>query len=262
MTKPTLYHIPVCPFCQRIEIVLGLKGQRPAVDSQVIDITTPRPDWLLQLTRGSTSLPVLVTPNGVLKESLVIMRYLEELLPGPAVLRATPYERAIENMLVAFEGDFTGAGYRFVMNRDPAKRDAHRDAMLTQYKKLDEFLTQHSPDGVFLFDRFGWAEATFTPMFMRFWFLDYYEGFDLPAVGFERVKRWREACLAHPVAQQVSREEIVKVYYDYAVGSGNGALPAGRNVSSFTFDPPWQARPWPPRDKYDRIAADVELGLA
>ena len=134
--------------------------------------------------------------------------------------------------------------------------------MLAQYGKLDDFLTQHSPDGVFLFERFGWAEAVFAPMFMRFWFLDYYEGFELPAEGFGRVKRWRDACLTHPAAQQVSREEIVKVYYDYAIGSGNGALPAGRSVSSFAFDPHWQSRPWPPRDKYDRIAADTELGLA
>ena len=59
----------------------------------------------------------------------------------------------------------------------------------------------------------------------------------------------------------MSQEEIVKLYYDYAVGAGNGALPEGRRVSSFTFDPDWRSRPMPPRDKYDRIASDAELGL-
>jgi glutathione S-transferase len=58
----------------------------------------------------------------------------------------------------------------------------------------------------------------------------------------------------------VSREEIVKLYYDYAVGSGNGALPEGRRVSSFAFDPDWRGRPMPPRDKYDRIASDASSG--
>lgn len=261
MTKPVLYHIPVCPFCQRIEILLELKGQRPAVDFGVVDITRPRADWLLELTRGSTALPVLVTDQGVLKESLVILRYLDELLPGPSVARATPFERAIENMLVAFEGDFTAAGYRMVMNRDPARRDGLRDAMLAQFRKLEDFLGWQSPGGTYLFEHFGLAEAVFTPMLMRFWFLEYYEGFELPADGFERVRRWREACLAHPAAQQTSREEIVKVYYDYAVGSGNGALPAGRTVSSFVLEPDWRNRPWPPRDKYDRIGTDAELGL-
>jgi glutathione S-transferase len=75
------------------------------------------------------------------------------------------------------------------------------------------------------------------------------------------VRRWRDACLAHPAAQQVSYERIVKLYYDYAVGAGNGALPEGRTRSSFVFDPDWPDRPMPPRDKYDRIASDAELGL-
>jgi len=40
-------------------------------------------------------------------------------------------------------------------------------------------------------------------MFMRFWFLEYYEDFDLPdSPEYARVKRWRDACLAHPAAQQ------------------------------------------------------------
>jgi glutathione S-transferase len=97
---------------------------------------------------------------------------------------------------------------------------------------------------------------------MRFWFLDYYEGFELPdEPGFDRVRRWRDACLAHPAAQQVSREEIVKLYYDYALGYGNGAVPEGRALSSFVFEPHWRDRPWPPRDKYSEWPEDAELGL-
>ena len=100
----------------------------------------------------------------------------------------------------------------------------------------------------------------FTPMFMRFWFLDYYEGFELPP-ELARVQRWRDACLAHPAAQQTSKEEIVKVYYDYAKGAGNGGLLPGRTRSSFGFEPHWSTRPWPPADKYGVSATDAELGL-
>jgi len=65
---------------------------------------------------------------------------------------------------------------------------------------------------------------------MRFWFLEYYEDFDLPpGPAYARVREWREACLAHPAAQQVTKEQIVKLYYDYARGTKNGAmLPDGR----------------------------------
>jgi glutathione S-transferase len=59
----------------------------------------------------------------------------------------------------------------------------------------------------------------------------------------------------------VSHDQIVKLYYDYAVGAGNGEQPEGRTRSSFAFEPDWRARPMPPKDKYDRIASDAELGL-
>jgi glutathione S-transferase len=260
--RPVVYHIPVCPFSQRLEILLALKGMRDAVDFHVVDITKPRADWLLARTRGTTALPVLETESGaIIKESLVILRYLEGRLGGPAVLERDPLRHAIEGMLVAHEGEFTGTGYRFVMNQNFDRRADFRAQMLAQYARLNDFLMQHSPRGPFLFEQFGYAEAVFTPLFMRFWFLDYYEDFELSPSTHARVTEWRDACLAHPAAQQVTREQIVKLYYDYAKGAGNGALPPGRTRSSFAFEPGWAARPWPPRDKYRGAATDAELGL-
>ncbi|RYE07657.1 MAG: glutathione S-transferase family protein [Hyphomicrobiales bacterium] len=262
MTIPIVYHIPVCPFSQRLEILLALKGQRDAVRFSKVDITQPREAWLLELSRGTTALPIMDTGHGVLKESLVLLRYLDEALDGPAVARALPFERAIENMLIAMEGDFTGAGYRMVMNQDATKRDTMREAMLAQYRRLNDYLLWRNPGGVFLFDRFGLAEAVFTPMFVRFAFLDYFEDFELPVgAEYDRVRRWRAACLAHEAAQQVSAEEVVKAYYDYARGAGNGALLPGRTRSSFVFEPDWRERPWPPKDKYGPAASDAVLGL-
>lgn len=269
MPKPIVYHIPVCPFSQRIEIMLRLKGIEDAVEFHVVDITKPRPCWLLEKSRGTTALPILEDEHSrILKESLVILRYVDEKYRTDEnyrdiqIARSDPYERALERLMITREGPFAAAGYTFVMNRDRTKTEEHRQKLLEHYAWLGEFLDHHNPGGTFLFEDFGLADLVFTTLMMRFWFLDYYEGFDLPdAPDYARARRWREACLARPEAQQVSREEIVKLYYDYAVGSGNGALPEGRAVSSFTFDPDWRERPMPPKDKYDRIASDAELGL-
>lgn len=263
MNKHIVYHIPVCPFSQRLEILLALRGQEDAVEFRVVDITKPRDPELLAKTRGTTSLPVLETPDGkIIKESLVILRYLDEVLDGEQIRQGDPHRHAVESMLVAREGSFTMTGYIYVMNQDPSQRETHRDKLLALYRDMDDFLLEHNPDGTFLFEDFGLAEAVFTPVFKRFWFLDYYEEFDLPdATEYARVSKWKNACMAHPATQQVSEEEIIKLYYDYALGAGNGALVADRKVSSFAFEPRWQERPMPPRDKYSGSVTDKKLGL-
>jgi glutathione S-transferase len=280
---PIVHHIPVCPFSQRLEILLALKGLSERVEFRVVDITHPRDPELLAKTRGITALPVMELDAGdvlhlpgadgnmshpapVLRESLVILRYLEMRWPeAPPVSRRDALGHAVESLLAGHEGAFGNAGYAFVMNQDPARRTALHEALLREYARLNDLLEQWSPGSAnkpWLFDRFGWAEVVFTPLFMRFWFLEYYEGFELPrAAAYARVSRWQEACREHPAAQQVCREEIVKLYHDYARGAGNGALLPGRTRSSFVFEPHWRTRPWPPRDKWGPAPSDSQLGL-
>lgn len=265
--RPVVHHIPVCPFSQRLEILLTLKGRRDAVEFCTVDITQPRDPALLARTRGVTALPVLedVDAAVVLRESLVILRYLEMRFPEPAVARRDALAHAQENLLVLREGPLTEAGYRFVMNQDRGRREALHEALLREFALLDDQLRQlGAADAAspWVFDHFGWAEVVFTPVFQRFAFLAYYEGFELPAEArFDRVRRWRDACVEHPAAQQVSREEIVKLYHDYARGAGNGALLPGRAVSSFVAEPHWRTRPWPPADKWGPAPEDAALGL-
>ncbi|MGI4880361.1 MAG: glutathione S-transferase family protein [Janthinobacterium lividum] len=258
----TMYHIPGCPFSERVELLLDLKGLATIMADHEVDISKPRPDWLLRKTRGTTALPALELENGeTLKESMVIMRYFDDRFPERPVAHADPYKHAVENMLCATDGAFTGAGYRMILNRDPAKRDEMRAEVDAQFARLDDFLGYYSPGGDFLFDTFGWAEVAFTPMFKRLWFLDYYENYVIPP-ELGRVIRWRDASLAHPVARRHhGHDELIKLYYDYSQGAGNGRIPDGRTVSSFTLQPDWRTRPMPPRDKWAQAATDADLGL-
>ena len=261
--KHIVYHIPVCPFSQRLEILLALRRQQDAVEFRVVDITKPRDPELLAKSRGSSDLPALETPDGtILKESLVILRYLDEVLSGVPLRQKDPVKHAVESMLIAKESSFTTTGYLFIMNQAQKERDSYQKKLLGLYRDINDFLTEHSKEGPYLFDKFGLAEVVFTPVFKRFWFLDYYEGFELPTdAAYDRVHTWRDACMTHPAADQVCKEEIVKLYYDYALGAGNGALVDGRSVSSFVFEPHWRYRPWPPREKYLSTASDEQLGL-
>jgi glutathione S-transferase len=265
MGKHILYVIPVCPFCQRIEIILAMKGVSDKVEIRPVDVTKPRDPELLRKTRGYEATPVLETADGqIIKESLVIMEYLDSVFPGtPVVISKDPYKRAVENMFTALTGDFIGQGYSTVMNREADKAEAQKAALLEQYAVLNDFLVEHSPNSTFLFESPGWAEAVITPFFQRWWLAEYYENFKVPDNDpkYARVQKFVAACLALPTAQQVTFDYIVKSYYDYSLGFGNGALPPNRQYSSFSFVPDWRSRPMPPKNKWGPPASDAELGL-
>ncbi len=258
-----IYHIPVCPFSQRVEILLALKGLTGEIDFSVVDITKPRDPALLELSKGTTALPVMEVPGKTpIKESRVILRFVESTFSEHPVARIDPHEHALESLLVQREGSFGMAGYSFVMNQDRDRRQDFLDKLLAEYRAINDILLNYAPGDTWFFDNFGWAETVFTPFFMRFWFNEYYEDFALPeGPEYNRVRTWQDACLAHPATGQVSFDQIVKLYYDYAKGAGNGALLEGRQRSSFVFDPDWPDRPMPPKDKYGQSATDAELGL-
>lgn len=261
MKNAVIYQIPLCPFCQRVEILLSLK--RTSLLSVLVDGTSPRPDAFLKLTGGSTQCPVLETGSLVLKESIVIMEYLDDKLAGPKVLRKKSSERAIERMLIRKESALVEAGYRLLMNQDKDIRTKLIEKLLECFSELNKFLLNYAKGTVFLFERFGFSEAVFSPFFLRFKaFLKYFEDFDLPNTPeYSRVITWMNACLDDDVCAGVSEEEIVKAYYDYALGFGNGLIPAGRTKSSFSLFPSWKFRPMPPKAKYEESASDKDLGL-
>ena len=87
-----LYDAAPCPYCARVRIVLAEK--RLAYDPVEIDLGD-RPAWLYA-KNPSGKVPVLEEDGGlILPESPVIMEYLEERFPQPALWPADPAERAL-----------------------------------------------------------------------------------------------------------------------------------------------------------------------
>lgn len=263
-----LYHIPICPFSQRLEILLELKKlnqEEAGITIESVDITKPRSPHILSLTGGTTALPVLELEDGKsLKESMVLMEYLEDRFPNPSIRRVDPYERAIENLMCTMADPLIFSGYGLVMNQKKDDREQKVKTFLQNWEKLSAFLDKHgSKTEPWLFDKFGWAETVYTPFFHRFVFVKYYEDVDIPEDDpkYARVMKWRDACVSHPATQQTSDEQVIKLYYDYALGSHDGHVPEGRKLSTFTFESDWRTRPMPPKDKYSKSVSDAELGL-
>src|SRR5213592_1751378 len=114
----TLYDADRCPFCARARIVLAEKGVE--YETVAIDLSD-RPAWLYE-KNPLGKVPVLEEGAFVLPESVVIMEYLEERYPEPALLPADPAERALARLAIDRFDDRFGDDYYAARRGDGVAR--------------------------------------------------------------------------------------------------------------------------------------------
>ena len=113
-----LYDAARCPYCARVRLVLAEKAV--SFETVAIDLGN-RPPWLYELNPAG-KVPVL--DNGfVLPESAVIMEYLEEAVPEPALLPADSAARAQARLSVFRFDDLLGDEYYAMRRGEPNDLD-------------------------------------------------------------------------------------------------------------------------------------------
>jgi glutathione S-transferase len=103
----TLYDAARCPYCARVRIVMAEKGV--PYEPVEIDLSN-RPGWIYE-KNVTGRVPVLEEDTFVVPESRVIMEYLEERYPEPALLPADPAQRALERLRIDRFDDELGNDY-------------------------------------------------------------------------------------------------------------------------------------------------------
>ena len=113
----TLYNAARCPYAARARIVLAEKG----LEFETVEIDlSDRPDWLYE-KNPKGRVPVIEEDDGdPLPESVVIMEFLEERYPEPALLPADPADRAAVRLLIFRDGDLTDPYYALRREEDGA----------------------------------------------------------------------------------------------------------------------------------------------
>ena len=113
----TLYDAARCPYCARVRIALAEKG----IEYETVEIDLrDRPAWLYE-KNPLGKVPVIEEDTFVLPESAVIMEYLEERYPEPALLPADPAARALARLRVfRFDNALGDAYYAFRRGEDGA----------------------------------------------------------------------------------------------------------------------------------------------
>jgi glutaredoxin len=119
-----------CPFCSRVRLALAEKGV--AYETVEVDLGN-RPDWLYELNPAG-KVPVL-DDGFVLPESAVIMEYLEERFPEPALLPEGREARA-EARLAVFRFDDLLGGEYYALRRGEANSVPERLEQLPVGKSI------------------------------------------------------------------------------------------------------------------------------
>jgi glutathione S-transferase len=152
---PTLYTAERCPYAARARITLAEKGI--AYDAVEIDLAD-RPAWLYE-KNPLGKVPVYEEDEGlVLPESEVIMEYLEERFPEPALWPADPAERALGRLWLQRFDDRLGKAYY------EARRGDGRDELDARLGELDRALEAQP----YLTGReYGLADIGYVPWILR-----------------------------------------------------------------------------------------------
>jgi glutathione S-transferase len=152
---PTLYTAERCPYAARARITLAEKGI--AYDAVEIDLAD-RPAWLYQ-KNPLGRVPVYEEDEGlVLPESEVIMEYLEERFPEPALWPDDPAERALGRLWLKQFDDRLGNAYY------EARRGDGHDELDARLAELDRALEAQP----YLAGReYGLADIGYVPWILR-----------------------------------------------------------------------------------------------
>jgi glutathione S-transferase len=177
----TLYDAARCPYCARVRIVLAEKG----VEYETVEIDlSDRPAWIYE--KNSTGrVPVLEEDAWILPESAVIMEYLEERYPEPALLPDDPADRALARLWIFRHDDFTRPYYALRRGEDGAA-----EALDVQLARLDAAVAEQGWLGG---RSYGLADIAYVP-----WVLRARDLLDVELDAFPAVVGWLARLLDRP----------------------------------------------------------------
>jgi len=151
----TLYDAARCPYCARARIVLAEKD----IEFEAIEIDLDdRPAWIYE-KNVTGRVPVIEEDGWLLPESAVIMEYLEERYPEPALLAADPGDRALARLWIFRHGDLTTPYYALRRGKEEA-----REQLDLQLGRLDAALSLRPWLGG---GEYGLADIAYVPWILR-----------------------------------------------------------------------------------------------
>jgi glutathione S-transferase len=194
---PTLYEHPLSPYAQKVKIALGEKGV--AFESRLPDILggSDRDEFLRVNPR--LEVPALIDGDAAIFDSTIILEYIEDAWPEPALLPKAPAERARARMIEEVCDTYYEAINWAIMEIRAFQRatGAAADALLAraaeQTAGVQAWLAGHLGRADFFGGaRFGWADCAVAPLVQASATVGH------PPVAGSSLERWLDRVRARP----------------------------------------------------------------
>lgn len=208
----TLISHPLCPFVQRVAIVL--REKRIAFERLDVDLED-KPEWFLAISPMG-KVPVLrVTPETggpvALFESTVICEYAEDIQPLPAMYTGTSLEKALQRSWCSLASAMLADAWGFLIAADLDTAERYAGLFRQDLERFESVLT----DGpYFAGQSFGMVDALVAPVFRYFDIVSSTASKELLA-DLPKISRWRAGLSSRPSVRAAVSEHYAERFKHY-----------------------------------------------
>jgi len=209
--KPELISFKLCPFVQRLVILLNEK--QVEFDVTYIDLADP-PAWFKEISPQG-KVPLLRVGDTVLFESAVIMEYLDETHP-PSLHPSDPLQKALNRAWVEYASQLFFTQFRMTNSPDEAAFDKERTELKAGLSRLEAQVKGPFFNG----EAFALIDAAYAPLFMRARLLEQWHPLGL-LEGCGKLQAWADRLLARASVQGSVVDEFAELFRGH-IGKGDG----------------------------------------
>lgn len=204
MMQPRLVSFKLCPFVQRVAIVLNQKAI--AYDIEYIELANP-PDWFLRLSPFK-KVPLLQVENQAILDSTAINEYLEEAYPNKLHPRDLVL-RAINRSWIEQSNQSTWSAFHLSVKETENEFISVRDDLFEQFDKLEPSIV-----GFPFFNgaEFSLVDASYAPLLQRLDFLNEVRPGVLDSQRHPKIVAWKDMLLQHKAVKNSCVPNLKELY--------------------------------------------------
>ena len=204
MVIPKLISFKLCPFVQRVSIVLKCK----VIGHELIyiDLANP-PEWFVQLS-PLRKVPILLVGDHVIFESAVINEYLDEAYPNKLHPRDLIL-RAKNRSWIEFAGVCMWDAFYLSVKETEKEYNEIRDQLLSKFDQLEKVVLA-TP--FFNGKKFSLVDASYAPLFRLLQFISALRPDIIDTARHPTLNTWKAALLEQAAVRESCVPEIESLY--------------------------------------------------